>query len=134
MHSVINLEISGFGGIIENVRALSENRSNKMYLFSFQNIENSPPNPGISWLNKWILQILYKPSNIYYSIYVDQILLYAVFDLSQQSCKTRDYCKHYFISRKMYQINETKMVPEILSLWAGGSNVKLYWFNLRGVS
>ena len=59
-------------------------------------------------------------------ICIDQILLYAVFDLSQQSCKTRDYCEHYFISRKMYQINETKMVPEILSLWAGGSNVKLY--------
>ena len=30
----------------------------------------------------------------------------------------------------MYQINETKMVPEILSLWAGGSNVKLYWFKM----
>ena len=92
----------GLVELFENVRALSENRSNKIFLISFQNIENSPPNPGISWLNKWILQILYKPSNIYYSIYVDQILLYAVFDLSQQSCKTRDYCKYYFISRKMY--------------------------------
>ena len=25
--------------------ALSQNRSNKLYLFSFENIQNSPPNP-----------------------------------------------------------------------------------------
>ena len=33
----------GLVELFENVRALSENRSNKMYLFSFQNIENRPP-------------------------------------------------------------------------------------------
>ena len=34
-------------GLFEYVCALSQNRSNKIYLFSFEIIQNSPPNLGI---------------------------------------------------------------------------------------
>ena len=44
----------GLVGLFEYVCALSQNWSNKIYLFSFENIQNSPPNPAISWFHNEI--------------------------------------------------------------------------------
>ena len=40
--------LQGLAGLFEYVCALSQNKSNKIYLFSFENIQNSPPNPAMS--------------------------------------------------------------------------------------
>ena len=40
--------LQGLAGLFEYVCALSQNKSNKIYLFSFENIQNSLPNPEIS--------------------------------------------------------------------------------------
>ena len=37
----------GLAGLFEYVSELSQNRSDKIYLFSFENIQNSPPNPAL---------------------------------------------------------------------------------------
>ena len=37
----------GLAGIFEYVSELSQNRSDKIYLFSFENIQNSPLNPAL---------------------------------------------------------------------------------------
>ena len=37
----------GFTDFFEYVSELSQNRSDKIYLFSFENIQNSPPNPAL---------------------------------------------------------------------------------------
>ena len=37
----------GLAGLFEYVSVLSQNRSDKIYLFSFENIQNSPPNPAL---------------------------------------------------------------------------------------
>ena len=44
----------GLAGLFEYVCALSQNRSNKIYPFSFENIQNSPPNPAMSWFDNAI--------------------------------------------------------------------------------
>ena len=41
-------------GLFEYARALSQKRSSKIYLFSFENIQNSPPNPAILGFNNRI--------------------------------------------------------------------------------
>ena len=44
----------GLMGLFEYVCALSQNRSNKIYLISFENIQNSMSNPAILWFNNGI--------------------------------------------------------------------------------
>ena len=44
----------GLAGLFEYVCALSQNRSSKIYLLSFENIQNSMPNQVISWFNNEI--------------------------------------------------------------------------------
>ena len=46
--------LQGLAGLFEYVCALSQNKSNKIYLFSFENIQNSMPNQVISGFNNGI--------------------------------------------------------------------------------
>ena len=53
--SLLNHQITGFGHRVwQAYLNMSQNRSSKIYLFSFENIQNNPPNPAISRFNNGI--------------------------------------------------------------------------------